>query len=169
MKLLLDRGADIEAQNYVSTRYVLKLSSNYAFIFMFLYYIRRLRSHYLSHLYYALVLTHSIMIQSGWTSLMFASHKGHTEAVKLLLDRGANPNTKNNVSTSDSIYSIYTVYILKHIHYICMYIISKVYLNRKVITLFRMGTLLWLMPKTMKSHSFLSVWKPLYAPRLHFS
>jgi ankyrin repeat protein len=38
---------------------------------------------------------------------MYASAKGRTAAVKLLLDRGANVHAKNNVSTSDNMLSVY--------------------------------------------------------------
>jgi ankyrin repeat protein len=38
-------------------------------------------------------------LQWGWTALMWASYKGRIIVVQELLDRGANPNAKADVST----------------------------------------------------------------------
>ena len=49
-------------------------------------------------LVYALML--SLLNQSGWTPLHFASYKGYTDIVLLLLNRGANTEAQDDVSVS---------------------------------------------------------------------
>ena len=41
-----------------------------------------------------------IVIKAGWTALMFASDKGHTDTVSQLLSANADVNIKDNVSTA---------------------------------------------------------------------
>ena len=37
----------------------------------------------------------------GWTALMEVSERGHVESARLLLDRGADVNAKDKVSTCE--------------------------------------------------------------------
>ena len=37
-------------------------------------------------------------LQGGWTALMWGCYKGRTEVVRILLEAGANPNVKGEVS-----------------------------------------------------------------------
>ena len=41
---------------------------------------------------------YSIRHQVGWTTLHYAARGGHTELARLLLDRGADVNSKDEVS-----------------------------------------------------------------------
>ena len=38
------------------------------------------------------------LLQGGWTALMWSCYKGRSEAVEILLENGANPNVKGDVS-----------------------------------------------------------------------
>ena len=38
-----------------------------------------------------------LYMQNKWTSLLYASHNGHLGVVKLLLEKGANPNLRSEV------------------------------------------------------------------------
>ena len=40
------------------------------------------------------------MVQYGWTSLMRACNEGHLDIVNVLIDKGADVNDKNNVSSN---------------------------------------------------------------------
>ena len=40
------------------------------------------------------------VVQNGWTALIWAARNCHVEAVALLLDRGADPEVRDNVSGS---------------------------------------------------------------------
>ncbi len=43
---------------------------------------------------------HLARAQDGQSALMYAAEKGHAHCVQLLLDAGANKNTKSNVRAS---------------------------------------------------------------------
>ena len=45
-------------------------------------------------------LSHALLPQEGWTSLMNAALEGHVEVVSLLLQRGADIEAKDNVRIS---------------------------------------------------------------------
>ena len=44
------------------------------------------------------LIMYSIRHQVGWTTLHYAASSGHTEVAKLLLDRGVDVNSKDEVS-----------------------------------------------------------------------
>ena len=56
------------------------------------------------------------VVQDGKTALLLASHYGHSECVKLLLDRGADLTIKKNVSSieHDSVYYKSFVFVKLH-------------------------------------------------------
>ena len=58
---------------------------------------------------------HLLSFQCGWTALMWACYKGHTLVASELLDRGANPNIKADVSRS-----IKCVYIVNMLFHACL-------------------------------------------------
>ena len=51
-------------------------------------------------------------IQDGWTALMKASVYGHVECVKILLERGAQANTQNKVSSSRPVQCLLLICVL---------------------------------------------------------
>ena len=72
--------------------------------------------------------------QDGNTALQWNANRGHTEIVKLLLEKGANVNTRSNVSQNMSLYILRAVerngqgsillYCIALYHIILLYIIA---------------------------------------------
>ena len=54
-----------------------------------------------------------IYLYLGMTSLHYAAEDGYTDIVKILLDHGANVNTKDNIGKKDN-----NTYMYMHIHII---------------------------------------------------
>ena len=49
------------------------------------------------------------VFQCGWTALMWASYRGRVVIVQELLDRGANPNAKADVSVLFTLFDLLLV------------------------------------------------------------
>ena len=56
------------------------------------------------------LICHSLQ-QHGQTALMEASMNGHVECVKILLERGAQANTQNKVSSSRPVQCLLLMYV----------------------------------------------------------
>ena len=57
------------------------------------------------------LICHSLQ-QDGWTALMCASEKGEVECMRIMLERGAQTNTQDKVSSSRPVQCLLLMYVL---------------------------------------------------------